>query len=479
MTEQLTLQNGSINSIYEYELTKSAGYRRHSLPVQPQSQCRLPTVSQSESSAVDPFNETEYATSIQIPSSFPPILATILAIPAPVVQDDSLSDSLISFAAFCITQVAQSNIATIQQRTGRPHQSQSTAEQINSLLEYLLRRLKKHAQLRTTELLQALCYIDTMSKQHWAAGEFILCPENVFLSVLVCVMLAHKFNTDKPFSNAWFSKCFGVSLTVLNKTEESVLELLGYELKVKEDVYGRYHQALVEGSKKRENGGTSQPARNSPTQSSPFPIPAPLPSSSASSSSAAAARSSATIGAAEGDGPSAPLHSGPSASPIPPLKEALAASEDLPGPAAPMGRPVPMGADRGRDRDLAGAMDVESEEGSRDLSHHHCPSPSEKEAETPASATATDHLHEHIGAPLPTTTTTTTTTSSSASASSCCERGRVYHFGTQNTREGGMDIETPGADSLSGTAHEGAFWVPLRLLTADPNRKGFSAAEVA
>ena len=181
-----------------------------------------------------------------------------------------MTDSLIEFASFCIAQVAYSNtshssrehLSSTQESAPTSSTSNSTRhrtlsvtptdpESMEQLVSYVIRRLHKYAQLRTTELLQALSLIDRMSKSHWATGVFVLSADNIFLCVLSCLMLAHKFSTDKPYSNGWFAKCFGLSLTLLNETESTVFSLLHFSVAVDPIVYSRYYDALVIGSQKR------------------------------------------------------------------------------------------------------------------------------------------------------------------------------------------------------------------------------------
>ncbi|KAK2953950.1 hypothetical protein BLNAU_11052 [Blattamonas nauphoetae] len=160
------------------------------------------------------------------------------ALPSPILDTERMTDQLIQFTAYCITSVAKANTKS------HPRQD------VDNVLVYLLQRMRKHAELRPSELMQALAFMDDLSHSFPVSG-FAMDTGNCVLATIVCVMIAHKFNSDKPYSNAWWAQVFGVQLSVLNQSEESVLQMLNWKLEIPLDVYRRYYVALVEGSEKK------------------------------------------------------------------------------------------------------------------------------------------------------------------------------------------------------------------------------------
>ncbi|KAA6363697.1 MAG: hypothetical protein EZS28_040776 [Streblomastix strix] len=110
---------------------------------------------------------------------------------------------------------------------------------------YLLKRMKRAAGLRTTELLQALALIDTISRQSQIDGIFELNKNNIYMVMLVCVMIAHKSSCDKPFSNGWWGRQFGAALPTLNESEVVILKLLNHNTSVSVPTFERYRKAIV------------------------------------------------------------------------------------------------------------------------------------------------------------------------------------------------------------------------------------------
>ncbi|KAA6354661.1 MAG: hypothetical protein EZS28_049812, partial [Streblomastix strix] len=98
--------------------------------------------------------------------------------------------------------------------------------------------------LRTTELLQALALIDTISRLNLEQQPFELTKENVFLVLLVCVMIAHKSNCDRPFSNGWWSRKFGATLPTINESEVFILKLLNFNTLVPLSIYQAYQMTI-------------------------------------------------------------------------------------------------------------------------------------------------------------------------------------------------------------------------------------------
>ncbi|KAA6383374.1 MAG: hypothetical protein EZS28_021099 [Streblomastix strix] len=140
-------------------------------------------------------------------------------------------DKVIKFASFCISRVVRSDNLCGQQT-------------IAAQIEYFLGRMRNEAGMRTTELLQALALIDIISRQNLEYLPFELTKENVFLVLLVCVMIAHKSNCDRPYSNGWWSRQFGATLPTLNESEVVVLKLLNFNTLVPVSIFQVYRRTI-------------------------------------------------------------------------------------------------------------------------------------------------------------------------------------------------------------------------------------------
>ncbi|KAJ4456865.1 hypothetical protein PAPYR_7791 [Paratrimastix pyriformis] len=220
-----------------------------------------------------------------------PVLSSF---PKPVVDDGPLSETVLSFTAYCITQVVAMNEA----RPSTPPALQPSVEPLGksgvcigdensmnraalalsldasliyppilrgqelSVVKGMLLKLKKYAQLRLSELLTAVVYIDTLSRRHWNSGKgrFSLKRSNLSAILLLSVMLAHKVGTDRPLANTWWARLFSANVSALNRAEKSYLELLEYHVRVPEATYSRYQQALVNGSRQIAAGEAGQAA---------------------------------------------------------------------------------------------------------------------------------------------------------------------------------------------------------------------------
>ncbi|KAA6389558.1 MAG: hypothetical protein EZS28_014918 [Streblomastix strix] len=151
-------------------------------------------------------------------------------IPKPKFDCAVVPNEVLKFAAFCVSRVI----------TICDEKLQHTASQI----EFFLSRMRNEAGMRTTELIQALALIDIISKRNVDQMPFELTHANIYLVLLVCVMIAHKSNCDKPYSNGWWSRQFGATLPILNESEVVVLRLLDYNTYVPMPVYQVYHSTI-------------------------------------------------------------------------------------------------------------------------------------------------------------------------------------------------------------------------------------------
>ncbi|KAA6357283.1 MAG: hypothetical protein EZS28_047190 [Streblomastix strix] len=175
----------------------------------------------------------------------------------PAFDESVVTEKVINFAAFCITRVvALGEAADDDDKSssnqlsnyGSKKESEDKELEMKRLMEgvvLLFARMRKHMGLRTSELLQALALIDIISVLHFGRGRFGLNQQNYYLILLICIILSHKKNCDSPLSNQWWGKKFGVPITVLNESEVTILKLLDFNITVSEELYMRYHTAIV------------------------------------------------------------------------------------------------------------------------------------------------------------------------------------------------------------------------------------------
>jgi hypothetical protein len=83
----------------------------------------------------------------------------------------------------------------------------------------------------------ALVYIDRILQRH---PEFQVTPLNVHRLFITAIVVATKFQDDKYFSNAYYSRVGGVHVKELNMLEVRFLKLVGFNLCVNPDEYENY-----------------------------------------------------------------------------------------------------------------------------------------------------------------------------------------------------------------------------------------------
>ncbi|KAA6402284.1 MAG: hypothetical protein EZS28_002196 [Streblomastix strix] len=141
-----------------------------------------------------------------------------------------VQDEIIKFAAFCVAKVV----------TRGNDAFQNTFD----LIELFFSRIRTYTGLCSTELLQALAFVDIISKSNKELLPFVLTKLNVYLVLLVCLMIAHKSNSDVPLSNFKWANLFGVNLSLLNESEIVVLKLLNFNTNIPEHVFQMYKESI-------------------------------------------------------------------------------------------------------------------------------------------------------------------------------------------------------------------------------------------
>ncbi|KAH7824531.1 uncharacterized protein MONOS_6990 [Monocercomonoides exilis] len=117
------------------------------------------------------------------------------------------------------------------------------AETYTSTLK-ALKVLQTHLRFRTTEIVQAVILFDELWKKHWKCGTFILLRGSMKSAFFVCLLIAHKQNSDHTFKNKMMAEAFQLPLLTLNEFERTILALLDYSVTVNEATYHYYLMAL-------------------------------------------------------------------------------------------------------------------------------------------------------------------------------------------------------------------------------------------
>ncbi|KAK2949916.1 hypothetical protein BLNAU_15145 [Blattamonas nauphoetae] len=101
----------------------------------------------------------------------------------------------------------------------------------------MLAVLSSAFRIRRVELLSGVVIYEDICNTHWNHQYFNLIRNNLHATLLVCVMLSHKFSCDTPIRNECFASSFGVPLFLLNELELGVLELRRFNINVSRNQY--------------------------------------------------------------------------------------------------------------------------------------------------------------------------------------------------------------------------------------------------
>ena len=107
-----------------------------------------------------------------------------------------------------------------------------------SLKDYLL-RLSKYSKISASTLIFILIYIDR------------LCYKYKF--ILASLVIAVKFNEDDFFSSEFYAKLGGISKSEMNHLEYEFISMINFNLYIKEDLFFKYHNLLINDEKYASN----------------------------------------------------------------------------------------------------------------------------------------------------------------------------------------------------------------------------------
>ena len=120
----------------------------------------------------------------------------------------------------------EERILTPQEEVNEAHTIRKTFE----ILIGLLQVMKVQLHIRESELLYGLILLERFLNK--SPSEFDLQLNNLPMTFVVCIMLAHKMSTDRPIKNSLWSGVFKIPLSYLNQSEIFVLKAIDYNLNI-------------------------------------------------------------------------------------------------------------------------------------------------------------------------------------------------------------------------------------------------------
>ena len=106
----------------------------------------------------------------------------------------------------------------------------------NITITNYLKRLIKHSKPEPSTLILGVIYFDRICNN----GNLILNYFNVYKLLLISLVLAIKFNEEYFETNEFYGRVGGLNNKSINKLEIKVLQILNYNLYVKQDIYENY-----------------------------------------------------------------------------------------------------------------------------------------------------------------------------------------------------------------------------------------------
>ena len=108
-------------------------------------------------------------------------------------------------------------------------------------IEKYLERLISHTKMEISTLILILIYIDKICKNN----KFRLNYFNIHKLIVTSMLVSIKYNEDDYFSNSFYAKVGGVSITELNHLEYEFLSLIDFDLYVDDDLYSKYSNYIL------------------------------------------------------------------------------------------------------------------------------------------------------------------------------------------------------------------------------------------
>ena len=103
-----------------------------------------------------------------------------------------------------------------------------------------LERLCKYSKINTSTIILILIYIDRICN----IQKFKLTYYNVYKLILASMIIAIKYNEDEYYSNKFYSKLGGVSISEIVFLEYNFLSLIHYNLFVNNELFKKYNDYI-------------------------------------------------------------------------------------------------------------------------------------------------------------------------------------------------------------------------------------------
>jgi hypothetical protein len=111
-------------------------------------------------------------------------------------------------------------------------------------LEFYVQRLVQYTNCSTSAFVVAMIYLDRL-QQH--APGLRLSFMNCHRLLIVALVLAIKYLDDEIYSNAYYARVGGLSISEMNRLEASMLELLRWNVSVSAELYNLFEESLASG----------------------------------------------------------------------------------------------------------------------------------------------------------------------------------------------------------------------------------------
>ena len=117
-----------------------------------------------------------------------------------------------------------------------------------TIRDYLL-RLSKYSKISESTLIFILIYIDRLCQKY----KFKINYFNIYKLILTSMVIAIKYNEDEFYCTEFYAKLGGISKVELNFMEYEFINLIKFNLFVKEELYFKYHDLLLNDGNEESN----------------------------------------------------------------------------------------------------------------------------------------------------------------------------------------------------------------------------------
>jgi hypothetical protein len=110
-----------------------------------------------------------------------------------------------------------------------------------SIEEYLI-RIQTYANMERSTLILSLILIDRLCQK----SNLTLTYHNIHRIIFSSILISIKYNEDNYYDNKYYAEIAGVKIKELKLLEYNFISLLHFNLFIKDDIYEKYKQYLLE-----------------------------------------------------------------------------------------------------------------------------------------------------------------------------------------------------------------------------------------